>query len=233
MKRKLVMLATAMMILVLAAPAWALKVDFTAGETGGSGLTITAKIMGGISASPFTTGQAASVYLGNLGDLGVTGQSYVGLGVGADSADGAITLKEALVFTFAQPQNSNQLVLTMLGLNAYAANGSLNFPADTLRIFYKVASGEVGSVDANANAINTFGPNYASMIRYGVQYGGTYADARVTAFAVEQVAGSATSIRKFGVGTLTYDYTPVPEPLTLLLLGAGLIGIAGIRRFGK
>ncbi|MBU0544449.1 MAG: PEP-CTERM sorting domain-containing protein [Proteobacteria bacterium] len=32
---------------------------------------------------------------------------------------------------------------------------------------------------------------------------------------------------------LTINYTPVPEPTTMLLLGLGLLGVAGIRRFKK
>ncbi len=32
---------------------------------------------------------------------------------------------------------------------------------------------------------------------------------------------------------LTVNYNPVPEPTTMLLLGLGLLGVAGIRRFKK
>jgi hypothetical protein len=264
MKRKLVMLATAMMILVLAAPAWAESVtlNFTSlfgGYAGGSydqlnfnGLTITSRTTVGVGITnvpdpwgpnpPARNGVPGDVYWGNLGDLGVAGRSFFGLGVLTDmqtpvnSTTGPITYSETLRFHFDTPQVGQgagmQLHFTALGLDAIPS-GNNTSPADNMRVYIKVASGEINFADINANAISIFGTDYGSVINWMLtQTNINYADERVTDFAIEQIWGSASNPnRQFGIGSVTYN--AVPEPLTLLLLGAGLIGLAGIRRFGK
>ena len=259
------MLATAVMILALAAPAWGelITLDFTSlfgGYSGGSynqlnfnGVTITSRTSVGTSISnvadpwgpnpPARNGVPGDVYWGNLGDLGVAGRSFFGLGVLTDgqamvnSTTGPITLSETLLFHFDTPQVGQgigkQIKFTALGLdaNANGSNANSPIPTDNMRVWIKVASGQVNFIDINAGAIAIFGPDYGSAINYILQYS-NYSNELVTDFAVEQIWGSASNPnRQFGIGSVTYNV--VPEPLTLFLLGIGLMGLAGIRRFKK
>jgi hypothetical protein len=220
------------------------------------GLIITGKIMGNINQSPFSSGTSADIYWGNLGFLGTTATTiptapasqYVGLGIGSDSATGPITFKEVLVFDFALPQDPKNAVLygttysstdlsfTLLGTNQLASGGS-GAPADNVRVFLKFASGETTSFDINAGALSPNGLgnpspddlNWNYWLRWALNQV-SYNDEHIVGLAIEQIYGSATNPnRQFGFGSITYE-VPVPEPGTMLLLGTGLIGFAGIRR---
>jgi PEP-CTERM motif-containing protein len=256
-RRILGVLAVAAVMALTAAPSTAASItlNFTSLFDGASagpreslsfdGLTITAKTGVNIgtgnplhSSPPNRNGIPGNVYWGNLGNLDVAGANYFGLGVlgvgqAASDVTTPINYSEALVFNFERPQvASTDLGIGVLGLNALTSGGP-GFPADSMRVWIRVVSGEVFSVDINAGGIGTFGPNYVSAINYVLR--NPYpnpADARVTAFALEQIYGNlGASVRKFGVGSITYEApAPVPEPGTMLLLGSGLIGLAGYGR---
>jgi hypothetical protein len=251
MIRRLFLLTAVLAILLTAAPASAdlVTVDFTTGATNASsaqldltGLTITGKTMANSTALPFTTGTATNLYWGNLGALGTTATTvpvtpaagyYIGLGVGTDSATAPIVFHDALVLTFAQPQNVANVHFYLQGTNQLASGGS-GSPADNVRIFVLFASGENTSLDVNAGALTPSGVTSPDALDYNrwltyIVNNVAYADERITALAIEQTYGSATSPRGFGFANITYE-TAVPIPGAVWLLGSGLLGLVAIRR---
>lgn len=199
--------------------------------------------MANIANNPFTVGvgTAENVYWGGLGNLDVASASYFGLGVvktseTPSSTTGPIMQKEALIFTFAQPQNITDLHFTLLGLN-YNTQGTNAQPTDRVRVWLQVASGQslfndfsnwaLFTGSSNTNNPDTLDRN--SWINWMLtQTNINYPDERITAIALEQLNGNITdSIRKFGVGEMTYN---VPIPAAALLLSTGLVGLVALKR---
>jgi hypothetical protein len=190
----------------------------------------------------------------------LSSSNYFGLGVGGPITyqqalvfDFATPQDPQNALFFGQMQSATNLSFTMSGVNGgylkttttttvtTKATGvsttttattttAADPAADNVRVFLKLAGGEVLPFDINYGAVPADGVEWNNWIRWALNQV-NYADERIVGLAMEQTYGSTSSVREFGVGSITYDYAaPVPIPAAVWLLGSGLLGLIGIRR---
>lgn len=214
-----------------AASTWAATVDFhtvAPGYADGSqgpslqygGVAIAAKTQlpqGGDPLPPVSQGTAANVYWGTLGNLGISGQAYTGLGVQRTTQSGTtgrpIDANEALVFTFAQPVLLQSVRFTVDGL--VNTNGTTdNFAVRVSTLLQ--GHGGVNSAGLVTSATQTFDLGISPFWP-----GAPFASTLVDVISIQSVSGV------MGVRDLAFA-APVPEPAEWAMLLAGLLVVGYI-----
>jgi hypothetical protein len=165
------------------------------------------------SVSPYCIGLGVQTALDKNGKAGGS------LGISGTGGDA----DEAVIFTFTSPVPANSVQLLILGVNGASGSGKNAVPADFIDVYVKYAGSPTTILYSNVSPtyVPYAAPSYLNLSDLGVS------SANIAALAIVE-SGNHT-----GIGQISYNNVVVPEPVTLSLIGAGLLVLGGIRRFRK
>lgn len=210
----------------------------------------------GTIASPTTTTTfaASSIYTWGSAGLGIVAANENAGDTGPHAADNAKGTDAMMIKFTGGPVSLTGVTIGWNGTDNNTTNNSIVYNDSDISVLAYVGGGanpatpsvtsaslstllangwalvsnltNVGSANPNTGALSsTVYSSYWLISAYSSSYGGATIDSNIDAFKLLSVAGCTN-----GDTTAACKATHVPEPGSLALLGAGLFGIAAIRR---